>query len=111
MQRRGLGKQQPLRRNAVQERFRTSRSIVMDALQAFLEELKRQKIAVGHLLGLFHILVGRKIARQDGSPVSGGMTWRELAAALKKARWPKEAVRELNLEPEELAPRDREKFW
>jgi hypothetical protein len=83
----------------------------MDALQAFLEELKRHKLAGGHLLGLLHILIGRKIARSDGTPICGGMTWRDLSAALKKARWPKEAVKELGLDPKELAPRDREKFW
>ncbi len=83
----------------------------MDALQAFLEEVKRLKLAEGHLLGLLHILIGRKIAREDGAPVSGGMTWRELAAVLKRVRWRKDQVAELGLNPDDLAPRDREKFW
>ena len=63
------------------------------------------------LLGLFHILIGRKISLEDGSLISSGMTWRELAAHLKKIRWPKDAVLELQLNPDDLAPRDREKFW
>jgi hypothetical protein len=83
----------------------------MDALQAFLEDIKRLKALEGHFLGLLHILIGRKIARAEGTPLSGGMTWRELAALLKKVRWRRDVVEELGLNPEELAPRDREKFW
>ncbi len=83
----------------------------MDALQAFLEEIKKQKLAKDHLVGLFHILIGRRITTEDGTLISSGMTWRELAALLKKVRWDKESVRELELNPEGLAPRDREKFW
>ena len=30
---------------------------------------------------------------------------------LKKVRWDKEAVRELGIEPAELPPRDRERYW
>ncbi len=83
----------------------------MDALQAFLEELKRLKVAEHHFLGMLHVLIGRKIARADGTPVSNGMTWRELAATLKKARWNKDSVKKLGLDPEQLVPRDRERFW
>jgi hypothetical protein len=83
----------------------------MDALQGFLDGLKRSKVAEQHFLGLLHILIGRKIAREDGTPVSAGMTWRELATVLKKVRWNKDMVKQLDLEPEVLAPRDREKFW
>src|SRR5262249_53971567 len=60
---------------------------------------------------LFHILIGRRISLADGTPVSTGMTWRELAAVLKRLRWDREAVRELGLGPANLPPRDREKFW
>lgn len=83
----------------------------MDALQAFLEELKGLKVADGHLLGLLHILIGRTISTMDGKVISKGMTWRELANNLKKVRWPKDAVREIGLEADDLAPRDREKMW
>src|SRR4051812_17451286 len=87
------------------------RSTSMDALQAFLEELKRLKVPEHHFLGVLHILIGRKVSRDDGTPVSGGMTWRELATVLKKARWNKDNVKKLGLDPEQLAPRDRERFW
>ena len=39
------------------------------------------------------------------------MTWRELALVLKQMRWDREVVRELNLDPAALPPRDRERFW
>jgi hypothetical protein len=58
-----------------------------------------------------HILVGRRVSLPDGTVVSGGMTWRELAGVLKKHRWDREAVRELGLDPADLPPRDRQKFW
>ena len=83
----------------------------MDALQGFLEGLKRSKVAEQHFLGLLHILIGRKIAKGDGTPVSAGMTWRELATLLKKVRWNKDLIKKLGLEADDLAPRDREKFW
>src|SRR4051794_24608779 len=89
----------------------TRRSIGMDALQAFLEELKRLKVADHHFLGLLHVLIGRKITKEDGTPVSTGMTWRELATLLKKARWNKDLVKKLGLELEGMAPRDRERLW
>jgi hypothetical protein len=58
-----------------------------------------------------HLLVGRRITREDGTLVSSGMTWRDLSALLKRLRWDREAVRELDIDPAELAPRDRERFW
>ena len=83
----------------------------MDALRVFLQELKRHGLEHGHTLGLFHLLIGRRIQRADGTVVARGLTWRELAALLKKVRWPKNAVRELGLTPEELPPRDRYQYW
>lgn len=88
-----------------------SGSIGMDALQAFLEELKRLKVVEGHFLGLLHILIGRKIARADGTLISGGMTWRDLALALRKVRWDREAAQELAVNLADVPPRDRERFW
>jgi hypothetical protein len=80
------------------------------ALREFLDELKSHGHAQGHFLGLLHILIGRRITRKD-IVVSQGMPWRDLAAWLKKLRWDKESVREVGLKPEELPPRDRERYW
>jgi hypothetical protein len=83
----------------------------MDLLREFLEVVRSQGVAQGNLRGLLHVLIGRRISKADGTTVSGGMTWRELAAQLKKHRWDREAVRDLGLDPDQLPPRDREKFW
>ncbi len=83
----------------------------MDALRGFLDDLKRQGLNRGHTRGVLHLLVGRRVRKADGTLISRGLTWREAAAALKRARWPKESVRELGLEPSELPPRDRVQFW
>jgi hypothetical protein len=88
-----------------------ARDVGMDRLREFLDAVRGQGPATGQFRGLLHLLVGRKIALADGSPVSAGLSWREAAAALKKYRWDREAVRELGLDPAALAPRDREKFW
>lgn len=83
----------------------------MDPLRELLETVKERQVAKGRLRGLMHVLVGRTVRRADGTVVASGMTWRDLAALLKKARWDREAVRELGLNPADLPPRDREKFW
>jgi hypothetical protein len=83
----------------------------MDRLREFLETVRKQGVAQGNFLGLLHILIGRRIALPDDTLVSGGMTWRELAAVLKKVRWDREAVRELGQDPADLPPRDRQRYW
>jgi hypothetical protein len=83
----------------------------MDGVQTFLDELRQQGLAKGNFLGLLHVLIGRRVTRSDGTPVSPGLTWRELAALLKRLRWDKEDVRELGLDPADLPPRDRQRFW
>jgi hypothetical protein len=83
----------------------------MDGLREFLDDLKRRGLAEGNLLGLFHIVVGRRIQTAAGELVSNGVTWRELAEMLKRVRWPKDSVRELGIDPDTLAPRDRQRFW
>jgi hypothetical protein len=83
----------------------------MDRLQKFLQAVKTQGAAVGCFRGLLHLLIGTPIRTVDGQAVSGGMTWRALAAVLKKNRWDRDSVRELGLDPADLPPRDREKFW
>ena len=83
----------------------------MDALSEFLNDQHRQGTAEGNFLGLLHILVGRRLVLPDGTLLSNGLTWRELAALLKKVHWPREAVREIGLDEEALPPRDRVRFW
>src|SRR5271154_660976 len=81
------------------------------SMRDFLDDLKEKGLAQGNLLGLLHVLIGRRIEKSDGTVVSVGQTWREAAAWLKKARWEKEAVRELGLDPDALPPRDRQRYW
>jgi hypothetical protein len=81
------------------------------ALREFLLLLKEQAATQGHFLGFLHILIGRNITLRDGTPVTSGMSWRDVCAWLKKLRWDKECVRELGLDPETLPPRDRERYW
>lgn len=83
----------------------------MDALAELLHDLKQSGLAHGHFLGFLHVLIGRRIAKKDGTPLIAGVTWRELAAQLKKLRWNTDAVKELGLNPDDLPPRDRERFW
>jgi hypothetical protein len=83
----------------------------MDRLREFLERLKHEGWAQEDLLGLLHVLVGRRITLQDGTVLSSGLTWREAAGLLKRARWDREAVRELGLVPAALPPRNRQRYW
>jgi hypothetical protein len=83
----------------------------MDSLRDLLEAVRAREVVRGRFRGLLHILVGRRITAVDGTLVSSGMTWRDLAAVLKRLRWDREAVREMELDPANLPPRDRERFW
>jgi hypothetical protein len=83
----------------------------MDRVRQFLEEVKQGDLARGNFLGLLNVLIGRRLARKDGTVLSEGITWRDMAAHLKKARWDKQAVKELGLVPEALPPRDRLRYW
>jgi hypothetical protein len=82
----------------------------MDALSTFLEEMKNSEHTRGHFLGFLNVLIGRRIELK-GAVVARGLTWRELAGSLKKMRWDPEAVRELGVDPKDLPPRDRQRFW
>lgn len=83
----------------------------MDGLQALAKVLKEADYAKGNLLGVLNILIGRRIVDPNNAVISRGLTWRQLAEWLKKARWDREAVRELGLDPSTLPPRQRERFW
>lgn len=84
----------------------------MDALSALFDDLKKSGQPKDNFLGFLHVFVGRTITRaNDKAVVSRGIPWRDLAAWLKKIRWDPEAVRELGLQPKELPPRDRQRYW
>jgi len=83
----------------------------MEQLREFLNVVRDKSAASGNFLGLLNVLIGRRISRVDGTAVSGGMTWRELAALLKHLRWDREVLHELKLDPATLPARDRERFW
>lgn len=87
------------------------RSLSMDLARAFLDDLRQRGLAEGNFLGLLHLCIGRRIEQADGTLVCTGLTWRDLAALLKKLRWDREAVRELGLDPEQMPPRDRQRYW
>ncbi|MDB5309667.1 MAG: hypothetical protein JWO38_3869 [Gemmataceae bacterium] len=83
----------------------------MDGIRELLEAIRDSGILTGHFRGLLHIAIGRKITKSDGTVISTGVTWRELAAVLKLLRFDRELVREFGADPDALAPRDRERFW
>src|SRR5262249_42615849 len=83
----------------------------MDVLRDFLADLKRHGYARDNFLGMLNVLIGREVRQADGTIISGGLTWRALSDLLKRARWDREAVRELGLDPAAFAPRDRQRFW
>jgi hypothetical protein len=92
-------------------RVQPAQGKVMDRLREFLEVVREQGQGAGNFLGLLHVLIGRRISLADGTEVSAGLTWRDLAALLKKLRWDPEAAREVGLNPDELPPRDRQRYW
>src|SRR5687767_5830863 len=83
----------------------------MDGAQTLLDELRQHGLTEGNLLGLLHVLIGRRVSKADGTVVSPGLTWRHVASVLKLLRWDKNAVGELGLDPGDLPPRDRQRFW
>ncbi|HKI38255.1 MAG TPA: hypothetical protein VKA46_40750 [Gemmataceae bacterium] len=83
----------------------------MDRLRQFLDDVKRRGLAPGNFLGLLNVLIGRRLALEDGTAISAGLSYREVAALLKRVRWEREASAELGVEPSSLAPRDRERYW
>jgi hypothetical protein len=83
----------------------------MDGIRELLSAARDNGLAVAHFRGLLHIAIGRKITRPDGSVVSTGLTWRGLAQELKNLRFDQNLVRELGIDPDTLATRDRERFW
>jgi hypothetical protein len=83
----------------------------MDRLLEMLTRVREKQLVSGRFRGLVHIAIGRTIKADDGTIVSAGVTWRELSHLLKAAKFDKEIVRELGADPDEISPRDRERFW
>ncbi len=83
----------------------------MNGLLRVLELVRDKKLAAGSLRGLFHVCIGRTVTEPNGTLISAGVTWRELAALLMQAKYDTELVRELGADPHALAPKDREKLW
>ena len=83
----------------------------MEGAREFLENARQRQIVKGHFLGLLHVMIGRTISRADGTVLSNGLSWRQLAEMLRELRWDREYVRELGLDPDTLPPRDRQRFW
>jgi hypothetical protein len=83
----------------------------MDQLRELLEAIRAAGVARGRFLGLLHVLIGRKVTRDDGALVSGGLTWREAAALLRGLRWEPDVVAELGIDPKTLPARDRQRYW
>jgi hypothetical protein len=83
----------------------------MDRVRHFLEDVRQRGLAQDNFLGLLNVVIGRRLAEKDGPTISAGVTWRELAALLKKVRWDREAVRALGIDPAALPPRDRQRYW
>jgi hypothetical protein len=83
----------------------------MDGIREFLSAVRDAGLATGHLRALLHIAIGRTVTRADGRPVSSGVTWRALATELKTLRFDIQLVRELGAAPDDLAARDRERYW
>ena len=83
----------------------------MEGLREFLEKVRQNHLARGHFRALLHVAIGRKLSNVDGTVLSNGVTWRQLSELLRLMRWDKEMVRELGLNPDDLPPRDRQRYW
>jgi hypothetical protein len=83
----------------------------MEGLREFLEAVRQNQLVRGHFQALLHVAIGRRIARADGTVLSSGVTWRQLSELLRLIRWDKELVREIGLNPDDLPPRDRQRYW
>ena len=55
-----------------------------DLLHEFLVTVEQSGATKGKLRGLLHILVGRRVTQKGGALVSSGLSWRVLAAELKR---------------------------
>src|SRR3954467_13542402 len=87
------------------------RSHGMDGIRELLSAVREAGLLTGNFRALLHIAIGRKITRPNGTPLSSGLTWREVAAELKNLRFDQALVKEYGADPDALVARDRERFW
>ena len=83
----------------------------MDGIRTLLEAARDNGLVAGRFRGLLHIAIGRAISKPDGTKLSAGHTWREVATTLKMLRFDPEVGREVGADPDTLSPRDRERYW
>ena len=83
----------------------------MDGIRDLLETARANGLVAGRFRGLLHIAIGRTVNKPDGTKLSSGLTWREVATLLKNLRFDPELGRELGADPDTLSPRDRERYW
>jgi hypothetical protein len=83
----------------------------MDGLPKFFDLLKKKGLVKGHFLGFLNVTVGRRISHSDGTLLSAGMAWREIADWLRKVRWDPDDAKELSIDTDGLPPRDRYRYW
>jgi hypothetical protein len=83
----------------------------MKPLNDFLAKVRQAQVPPGCFLGFLHVLIGKTLVTREGTLVSRGITWRELAARFRQARLDKDLVKELGVDPAQLPPRDREAYW
>jgi hypothetical protein len=83
----------------------------MDGIRDLLEAARANGLVTGRFRGLLHIAIGRTVTKPDGTKLSAGLTWREVATLLKNLRFDPELGRELGADPDTLSPRDRERYW
>lgn len=83
----------------------------MDGIQDLLEAARANGLVAGRFRGLLHVAIGRTVTKPDGTRLSAGLTWRELAGLLKTIRFDPEFGREVGADPDTLSPRDRERYW
>ena len=80
-------------------------------MRQFLGEVKQRGLGAGNFLGLLNVLIGRRIAHDDGTLVSHGLSYRELAAHLKRVALGARRRARAGRRPASLPPRDRERYW
>jgi hypothetical protein len=83
----------------------------MDGIRELLEAARTAELPAGRFRGLLHIAIGRTVSKPDGTKLSAGLTWREVATLLKNLRYDTELGREVGADPDTLSPRDRERYW